>query len=60
MKNQFKQIETERKIFPPQKSKRLSSSDMQPIIEQEKLFFEFTKAIMNDKDLKAVNFVSMS
>ena len=32
---------------------------MQPLIEQEKLFFELTKAIMNDKDLRDLNYSLM-
>ena len=33
---------------------------MQPILEQEKMFFELTKTIMNDKDTSFLNFTQMA
>jgi hypothetical protein len=33
---------------------------MQPILDQEKLFFDLTKTIMNDKDSSTLNFSAMS
>ena len=33
---------------------------MQPILDQEKLFFELTKTLMNDKDTSQLNFVQMA
>ena len=33
---------------------------MQPILDQEKLFFELTKTLMNDKDLSLLNYIQMS
>ncbi len=62
MRIKYRDLENDRKTMPPQKAttKRLTTSDMHPIIEQEKLFFELTKAIMNDKDLRNLDFVLMS
>ena len=39
---------------------KLSTNDMQPILDQEKMFFELTKTIMNDKDTSHLNFSRMS
>jgi hypothetical protein len=33
---------------------------MQPMLDQEKLFFELTKTIMNDKDVMLLRFAVMS
>ena len=33
---------------------------MQPILDQEKLFFELTKTLMNEKDLSTLNYLQMS
>jgi hypothetical protein len=61
MRIKYRDLENERKTMPPQKAtKRLTTSDMHPIIEQEKLFFELTKTIMNDKDLRSLDFTLMS
>lgn len=33
---------------------------MQPILEQEKLFFELTKSVMSNNDTSQHNFIQMS
>ncbi|CDW73412.1 nli interacting factor-like phosphatase family protein [Stylonychia lemnae] len=44
-----------------QQQKRSSTNgyDMQPILDQERLFFELTKTIMNDKDTSQIDFNAM-
>lgn len=38
----------------------MTAADMQPIIEQEKYFFELTKLVMSEKEVGGVNFSQMS
>jgi hypothetical protein len=39
---------------------KLSTLDMQPLLDQEKLFFELTKTIMNNKDISLLDYATMS
>lgn len=39
---------------------KLSTLDMQPLLDQEKLFFELTKTIMNNKDISLLDYTAMS
>lgn len=41
------------------KSYNSHNFDMKPILDQERLFFELTKAIMNDKDTRQINLREM-
>lgn len=57
MTAKFKSLENERKSMPRH---RLTTQDMHSILDQERLFFELTKAIMDDKDPSSINFNLMN
>ena len=64
MKSRYQHLEQDRRSMPTsggnRSSSRLRSSDMQPMLDQEKNFFELTKTIMKDGDFSLLNFKEMS
>lgn len=55
MKHKYRTLEQDR-IQQSPKGISLSTQDMEPILDQEKMFFELTKAVMNDKQIAVFEF----